>query len=241
MESRTHGSRPRPSQGQPYRGPTLSRPRTGMLEAKAKDTTLKWSPKKKVSAPNLRKFFVKFWRSPKKKKEEVIALKSCKFSRIFKRSQGKKCFKIFFASSLAYVLQDEKPLFMTLAIFNKSKNSAVLEWRTGRFRRLAGFEAKDFKLCPRGLHLWYFFSELRTCSSIFASNIYSSIPSWKIITCLPCWNVINASWWFFAAKFDINRRWNQLNSNKINLTMTFSNVNFISCLLLGHFLDKTFS
>ena len=56
MESRTQGSRPRPrtqkkseakakdtkkirgqGQGQPFRGQTLSRPRTGMLEAKAKD------------------------------------------------------------------------------------------------------------------------------------------------------------------------------------------------------------
>ena len=41
MESRTQGSRPRPNtqkkirgQGQPFRGQTLSRPRTGMLEAK---------------------------------------------------------------------------------------------------------------------------------------------------------------------------------------------------------------
>ena len=46
VESRTQGSRPRPrtqkkirgqGQGQPFRGQTLSRPRTGMLEAKAKD------------------------------------------------------------------------------------------------------------------------------------------------------------------------------------------------------------
>ena len=33
-------------------------------------------------------------------------------------------------------------MVMTLAIFNKSKNSAVLEPRTEHFRRLAGFEAK---------------------------------------------------------------------------------------------------
>ena len=37
-------------QGQPFRGQTLSRPRTGMLEAKAKDQghNRKCSPKKKV-------------------------------------------------------------------------------------------------------------------------------------------------------------------------------------------------
>ena len=35
----------------------------------------------------------------------------------------------------------------------KSKNSAFLEPRTGHFRGLADFEAKDFQLHPRGLHL----------------------------------------------------------------------------------------
>ena len=42
-------------QGQPFRGQTLSRPRTGMLEAKAKDQGhyRKCSPKKK----GLQKFF----------------------------------------------------------------------------------------------------------------------------------------------------------------------------------------
>ena len=45
--------------------------------------------------------------------------------------------------------------------FNCSKNSAVLEPRTGQFSTTWGFEAKDltfeakdFKMCPRGLHLW---------------------------------------------------------------------------------------
>ena len=49
-------------QGQPFRGQTLSRPRTGMLEAKAKDQehARTCSPKKKRSS---QKFFR---RSPKK-------------------------------------------------------------------------------------------------------------------------------------------------------------------------------
>ena len=42
--------------------------------------------------------------------------------------------------------------------FNIPKNSAVLEPRTGQFPRTWGLEAKakakDFKMCPRGLHLW---------------------------------------------------------------------------------------
>ena len=51
--------------------------------------------------------------------------------------------------------------------FNGSKNSAVIEPRTGQFSRTWGFEAKakdltfkakakDFKMCPRGLYLWYY-------------------------------------------------------------------------------------
>ena len=52
--------------------------------------------------------------------------------------------------------------------FNLPKNSAVLEPRTGQFSRTWGLEAKakdltfeakakakDFKICPRGLHLWW--------------------------------------------------------------------------------------
>ena len=36
-------------QGQPFRGQTLSRPRTGMLEAKDQGHRRKWSPKKRSS------------------------------------------------------------------------------------------------------------------------------------------------------------------------------------------------
>ena len=47
--------------------------------------------------------------------------------------------------------------------FNNSKNSAVLEPKTEQFSRTWGFEAKDltfeakakdFKMCPWGLHFW---------------------------------------------------------------------------------------
>ena len=50
-------------QGQPFRGQTLSRPRTGMLEAKAKD-----QGHKHKCSPKSQKFFR---RSPKKKKKGV--------------------------------------------------------------------------------------------------------------------------------------------------------------------------
>ena len=119
-------------QGQPFRGQTLSRPRTGMLEAKAKDQ----GHKRKCS--------------PKKKKKKV-------FTKIFQAISTKKRFLKNFSSAPQN--------------FNNSKNSAVLEPRTGQFSRTWGLEAKakdltfeakakDFKICPRGqgrprgLHLW---------------------------------------------------------------------------------------
>ena len=115
-------------QGQPFRGQTLSRPRTGMLEAK--DT----------SASALQK----------KKKKKI-------FTKIFQAISTKKRFPKNFSSASQN--------------FNNSKNTAVLEPRTGQFSRTWGFEAKakdltfeakakDFKICPRGqgrprgLHLW---------------------------------------------------------------------------------------
>ena len=69
-------------------------------------------------------------------------------------SRKKNIFKIFFASSLAF-FKTKQNWSWPWPIFNKSKNSAVLEPRTGHFRGLAGFEgkAKDSKLCPWGLHL----------------------------------------------------------------------------------------
>ena len=56
-------------QGQPFRGQTLSRPRTGMLEAKAKDQGHKAQvlSKKKKKKRSSQKFFR---RSPKKKKKK---------------------------------------------------------------------------------------------------------------------------------------------------------------------------
>ena len=97
VESRTQGSRPRPrtqkkseakakdtkkirgqGQGQPFRGQTLSRPRTGMLEAKAKDQGHKaqvLSKKKK-----------------KKKKKKV-------FTKIFQAISTKKRFPKNFSSA----------------------------------------------------------------------------------------------------------------------------------------------
>ena len=72
-------------QGQPFRGQTLSRPRTGMLEAKAKDQghKRKCSPKKKRSS---QKFFR---RSPIKNK----GLHKNFSSDLHKKTFSKKFFK----------------------------------------------------------------------------------------------------------------------------------------------------
>ena len=73
-------------------------------------------------------------------------------------SYEKKALKIFFRS-ISKKNGLEKHFSADLKNFNHSKNSAVLEPRTGQFSRTLGFEAKakDLKMCPRGLHLWYLF------------------------------------------------------------------------------------
>ena len=102
-------------QGQPFRGQTLSRPRTGMLEAKAKDQghKRKCSPKKK------KKVFTKIFQAISKKKKKKKKKKV--FTKIFQAISTKKRFLKNFSS--------------TPQNFNNSKNSAVLEPRTGQFSR----------------------------------------------------------------------------------------------------------
>ena len=75
-------------QGQPFRGQTLSRPRTGMLEAKAKDQghKRKCSPKKKK-----KKVFTKIFQAISKKKK-----KKRSSQKVFKRSPQKNVFQKIF-------------------------------------------------------------------------------------------------------------------------------------------------
>ena len=115
VESRTQGSRPRPrtqknprprprtafprtdtfeakdrnargqGQGQPFRGQTLSRPRTGMLEAKDQGHKRKCSPKKKVFA----KIFQAISKNKKKGLHKHFSSdlhKKTFFKKFFKRS-----------------------------------------------------------------------------------------------------------------------------------------------------------
>ena len=97
-------------QGQPFRGQTLSRLRTGMLEAKAKDQghKRKCSPKK-----NKKGLHKNFSGDPPPKKKV--------FTKIFQAISTKKRFPKKFLSAPQN--------------FNNSKNSAVHEPRTGQFSR----------------------------------------------------------------------------------------------------------
>ena len=102
-------------QGQPFRGQTLSRPRTGMLEAKAKDQGHKAQVlSKKKKKRSSQKFFR---RSPKKKKKK----KKKVFTKILQAISTKKRFPKNFSSAPQN--------------FNIPKNTAVLEPRTGQFSR----------------------------------------------------------------------------------------------------------
>ena len=103
VESRTQGSRPRPrtqkkirgqGQGQPFRGQTFSKPRTGMLEAKAQDQ----GHKRKCSPPQ----------------KKVL-------TKIFQAISTKKRFPKNFSGAPQN--------------FNNSKNSAVLDPRTGQLSK----------------------------------------------------------------------------------------------------------
>ena len=115
-----------------------------MLEAKAKDQGHKAQVlSKKKKKKGLHK---NFSGDLQKKKKKV-------FTKIFQAISTKKRFPKNFSTAPQN--------------FNFPKNSAVLEPRTGQFSRTWGLEAKakdltfeakakakDFKICPRGLHLW---------------------------------------------------------------------------------------
>ena len=117
-------------QGQPFRGQTLSRPRTGMLEAKAKDQghkaqVLSKKKKKKVFT----KIFQAISKKKKKKKKKV-------FTKIFQAISKKKK-KVFTKIFQAVFTKKRFPKNFSSDTqnFNIPKNRAVLEPRTGQFSR----------------------------------------------------------------------------------------------------------
>ena len=116
-------------QGQPFRGQTLSRPRTGMLEAKAKNQGHKRQVlSKKKKKKGLHKNFSGDLQKKKKRSSQKF------FRRSLKKKKKKKVFtKIFQAISTKKRFL--KNFSSTPQNFNNSKNTAVLEPRTGQFSR----------------------------------------------------------------------------------------------------------
>ena len=77
-------------QGQPFRGQTLSRPRTGMLEAKAKDQ----GHKRKVLSKKKKKVFTKIFQAISKKKKKKKKKRSSQ--KFFERFPRKHVFQKIF-------------------------------------------------------------------------------------------------------------------------------------------------
>ena len=107
-------------QGQPFRGQTLSRLRTGMLEAQAKDQ----GHKRKCS--------------PKQKQRKV-------FTKIFQAISKKKGLHKNFSSDLHKILTIQK---IVLSSSRGQANFRGLV--ASRPRMTFEAKAKDFKMCPRG-------------------------------------------------------------------------------------------
>ena len=135
MESRTQGSRPRTQKN--FEVKAKDRPSRGQGQGPRTQTQV-FSKKKKV--------FKKFFQAISKKGLQTIfssekGLQQFFFRRFLLEKNKKRSSQIFFEVSGAFQQN-----------FNGSKNSAVLEPRTGQFSRTWGFEAKakDFKMCPRG-------------------------------------------------------------------------------------------
>ena len=151
--SRGHKARDQgQGQGQCFRGQNLSRPRTGMLEAKAKDQghKRKCSPKKKK-----KKVFTKFFQAISKKKRS-----SQKF---FKQSPQKNAFQKFF-QALQKILTIQK---IVLSLSRGQANFRGLEALRPRPRTSKSvledvLEAKDvFEDCTSAVNVPYLKSTVR--------------------------------------------------------------------------------
>ena len=130
-------------QGQPFRGQTLSRPRTGMLEAKAKDQ----GHKAQVLSKKKKK---------KKKKKKV-------FTKIFQAISTKKRFPKNFSTAPQNFNFPKNSAVLEPRTGQFSRTWG-LEAKAKDLTFEAKAKAKDFKICPRGrprgqgrprgLHLW---------------------------------------------------------------------------------------
>ena len=122
-------------QGQPFRGQTLSRPRTGMLEAKAKDSLSEDRHSRGQGQECSRPRTKGTKRSALQKKKKKVFTKI--FQAISKKKKKKKKKKVFTKIFQAISTKKRFPKNFSTAPQNFSfpKNSAVLEPRTGQFSR----------------------------------------------------------------------------------------------------------
>ena len=111
LEAKAKDTKKIRGQGQPFRGQTLSRPRTGMLEAKAKDQ----GHKRKCSPEKKKGLHKNFSGDLQKKKKKKVFTQNCQAIST----------KMRFLKNFSSAPQN----------FNNSKNTAVLEPRTGQFSR----------------------------------------------------------------------------------------------------------
>ena len=143
VESRTQSSRPRPRTQKNSR-PRTAFPRTDTLEAKDRNARGQGPRTQAQVLSKKKKGLHKNFSGDLQKKKIII--------RSFQAISTKTRFPNNFSSAPQN--------------FNNSKNTAVLEPRTGQFSGTWGleanvkaedltFEAKDFKMCSQGLHLWY--------------------------------------------------------------------------------------
>ena len=112
-------------------------------EAKAKTTLSRTDPlevkdRNARGQGHWRKCSQKKKKKRSSKKKSIMGSQKKRSRKKFLRRTPKKVFKPFFSGDLQN--------------FYNSKNCAVLEQRTGHFSKTWGFEAKAFKMCPRGLH-----------------------------------------------------------------------------------------
>ena len=152
LEAKAKDTKKIRGQGQPFRGQTLSRPRTGMLEAKDQGHKAQ-VPSKKKKKKGLHKNFSGDLQKKKKKKKKKRS--SQKF---FKRSSLKNVFQKIFQAL-------HKILTFQTIVLSSSRGQANFRGLEAKAKDLT-FEAKakDFKICPRGrprgqgrprgLHLW---------------------------------------------------------------------------------------
>ena len=144
MESNTQRSRPRP-RTQKKTGPRTDFSRTDPLKAKDKNA-------------RGQRTRTKFYKCSRPQKQKSYRAGNAQFVRNFKQFQKKRKQK---KKIIEPVTEVKVKFSLVIFLFHESKISAVVRQRTGRFPGLVGFEvkdlrfeAKDFKMCPRGLHLF---------------------------------------------------------------------------------------